>query len=373
MPSLGTNNSRVDLDPVASLVVGRFAAAPCCVVGAAVRTGPGTARHGLGSAAATASPVRGPDTLFDLASLTKPVTALTVARLERAGVLDRDEPLAALLPLARGTASAQLPLDLLLSHRAGLVAHNPFYEGLVRGERPELEHVLRTAADLRHPSFVGAPPAHGFPPVYSDLGYLLVGAALEARTHTALDELMARECLAPLGLRLGSMRSLRALASGVDAEVAPTETVAWRGGLVRGAVHDENAWLVAGDGAAGHAGLFGDAASVVALGLAVLHALGGDDTWLSARELEPLVRARPGGTHAAGFDRRGAESPSSGAHFGPNTFGHLGFTGTSLWIDPDRELVGVLLTNRVCPTREHVAIRQARPAAYDALFRAMVS
>ncbi|MSP26499.1 MAG: class C beta-lactamase-related serine hydrolase [Myxococcales bacterium] len=341
------------------------------MAGAAVLAGQGVTRVGFGAASVASSPVRGLDTIFDLASLTKPVTALTLARLERVGMLSRDEPLGALLPLAVGTPSGSTPIDLLLSHRAGLVAYNPFFEGLIRGERPALDHVLRTAAELRRPECVGSPPIEGFPAVYSDLGYLLVGAAIEARAEVPLDVLMAREVCLPLGLRLGSMRGLRAREPGVDALVAPTETVAWRGGEVRGAVHDENAWLVAGHGSAGHAGLFGDVAAVVRLGVAILEALAGRGDWLSSRELEPLVRPRPLGTHAAGFDRRSGALPASGSRFGAGTFGHLGFTGTSLWIDPDRQLAGVLLTNRVCPSRENWAIRQARPAAYDALFDAM--
>ncbi len=321
-------------------------------------------------------------TVFDLASLTKPVTALTLARLERAGVVGRTESLADVfggaLPGLAQTRSAGVSLELLLAHRAGLVAHNPFYEGLVRGERPALDEVLLAAADMRREGCDGAPPSDGFPAVYSDLGYLLVGAALEARTGEPLDRLMAREVVAALELDsgdvLGSARQLQAGGVTMD-RIAPTEVVTWRGGLVRGVVHDENAWLVAGDGAAGHAGLFGTCGAVLALGRLVLDGLCGRSDWLDVDALAPLVRARPNGSHAAGFDRRSQEpgvTPSSGTHFSCETFGHLGFTGTSLWVDPVHALVGVLLTNRVCPTRDHLAIRRARPVAYDAMFEAMV-
>ena len=149
--------------------------------------------------------------------------------------------------------------------------------------------------------------------------------------------------------------------------------MAWRGGAVRGAVHDENAWALGGDAACGHAGLFGDARSVLDLGLAVLDALAGRlPSFLDPEDLAPLIRDRPGGSLLAGFDRRSGPTPLSGSRFGPRTFGHLGFTGTSLWIDPDAELVGVLLTNRVHPTRATDAIRRARPAVYDALADAML-
>jgi CubicO group peptidase (beta-lactamase class C family) len=231
-----------------------------------------------------------------------------------------------------------------------------------------METALTTAADARREGCDGEPPPEGFPPVYSDLGYLLFGAAIAARCGAELDAILEREVVAPLGLCVGSARQLRARDRGFDDSVAPTEVVAWRGGTVRGDVHDENAWAVAGDGTAGHAGLFGDARSVLEIGLAVLDALAGRrPSFLEADDLAPLVRDRPGGSLLAGFDRRSGAAPTSGSRFGARTFGHLGFTGTSLWIDPDAELVGVLLTNRVHPTRATDAIRRARPAVYDAL------
>ncbi len=360
--------------------------APAAVAGCAQYTGAWRAAFGAAgalwpTAIAPEPPSVSVETVFDLASLTKPVTALTVARLERAFVLRRDEPLGELLgaalPDLRRTASADVTLDLLLAHRAGLVAHNPFYESLLQGRRPTTEEVLLAAASMRREGCEGAPPADGFEPVYSDLGYLLVGAAIEARTGVALDALAAREVGAALELEgadvLGSARQLREQGLAA-ARLAPTEVVPWRGGLVHGTVHDENAWLVAGEGMAGHAGLFGTVGAVVALGRAVLDGLGRRNEWLRPDELAPLVRSRPGGSLAGGFDRRSevpGAVPSSGAHFSAATFGHLGFTGTSIWMDPTHQLVGVLLTNRVCPTREHLAIRAARPVAYDAMFAAM--
>jgi CubicO group peptidase (beta-lactamase class C family) len=369
------------LTRIARLVVEEGAvAAPCAVVGAAIREA-GAWSYGWGATGALwpdtvapGAPEASIDTVFDLASLTKPVTALTLARLEARGVVSRSETLADVWPAMRNTATSSVPLDLLLAHRAGLIAHNPFYEALVRGEQPQPLDVLLAAADMRRPECSGPVPIDGFPAVYSDLGYLLIGAALEVRAGASLDELMACELGSVVSGCIGSMRQLRAREAEVDERIAPTEVVAWRGGLVRGEVHDENAWLIAADRCAGHAGLFGDVTAVVSLGVAVLDALAGRSSWLSPAEVEPLVRARPGGSHAAGFDRRSEEAvviPASGKHFGPDTFGHLGFTGTSIWIDRGRELVGVLLTNRVCPTREHIAIRRVRPLVYDAIFAEM--
>jgi CubicO group peptidase (beta-lactamase class C family) len=297
---------------------------------------------------------------FDLASVTKPMTALAFAR---AGI-DRRTPLGELVEEARGTPSEQVPVELFLAHRAGLDAHRKLYAPLLRGdgEPMDVALALREAAGARRPDAGGDPPAEGFAPLYSDLGYVLAGVAL-ARAVGARDagEAIGRLVLAPLGLetQAGTVRELAS--HGVLGPFAPTETVAWRGGPVDGAVHDENAWALTGKGGSGHAGIFATVDAVLTFGRAVLDGLEG---------LEWLVRPRPGGTLRAGFDGKSAapESSSAGERMGPRAFGHLGFTGTSLWIDPDARVVVALLTNRVCPSRDHLAIRAARPWAHDRLF-----
>jgi len=109
---------------------------------------------------------------------------------------------------------------------------------------------------------------------------------------------------------------------------------------------------------------------VLGFGAAVLTALNGDSAWLSPAALEPLIKRRPGGTLRAGFDGKSEAGSSAGTRCGPETFGHLGFTGTSLWCDPAAGIVSVLLTNRVHPTRENPRIRVARPLVHDAWFEA---
>ena len=309
-----------------------------------------------------------PETLFDLASVTKPIVATAFARLAARGAMDPGSELGAHLPEARGTPSERVPLELLLCHRAGLDAHRALFEPLFSGAPFERSRALRTACSARRPECSGAPSEAGFPPVYSDLGYLLLGESMSRSSGLALDELVLREVGEPLALAIGSARQWLAREVGFMARVAPTEIVVARGGPLRGVVHDENAWAIAGHGIAGHAGLFGSAEGVVRFGCAVLGALGGTEGWLSAAELAPLVRARPGGTLRAGFDGVSASGSSAGTRQGPRAFGHLGFTGTSLWCDPDADLVSVILTNRVHPSRDHLAIRAARPPLQDALF-----
>jgi CubicO group peptidase (beta-lactamase class C family) len=325
------------------------------------------------------------ETLFDLASLTKPMAAVAFAC---AGI-DRSLPLAALLPEARGTASERVPLELLLAHRAGLDGHRPLYAPLLRHRPVDVPSSLREAANARLPGALGDPPPAGFAPLYSDLGYILAGEAL-ARTTSARDagEAIGRLVLEPLHIaqRAGTIRDLAT--KGIRGPFAPTETVEWRGGPIVGAVHDENAWALTGEGGSGHAGIFGAVDSLLTFGAAVLDAIDASETasetatpaeredrrapFGASVDLEWLVRERPGGTLRAGFDGRSAHGSSAGERMGGRTFGHLGFTGTSLWLDPDSKVVVVLLTNRVCKGRDPIAIRESRPKAHDALFESAI-
>jgi CubicO group peptidase (beta-lactamase class C family) len=320
------------------------------------------------------------DTFFDLASLTKSMTAVSIARSS----LDRRARLDSILPELADTASASAPIELLLAHRAGLEAHVQLW----LRENMQPAQMLREAANSRRSDAAGSIPIEGFPPVYSDLGYMLAGAAL-ARHEKTIDAGAAIERLvvAPLKLekKLGTARSLENNSVDLIANAAPTEDAPWRGArlvgnhearapegrtVVRGLVHDENAWALTGKGGSGHAGMFGTIDAVLKFGLAILVDLDRTEPVPPDENLDWLVRERPGGTLRAGFDGKSKSGSSAGNVAGPRTFGHLGFTGTSLWIDPDAGAVVALLTNRVHPTRENTAIRDARPIAHDALFSA---
>ena len=349
---------------IAELVI-QERAAPAAAVAAAAR-GPSGFRWE--SAAAGALVAGGVAPLFDLASVTKPFVAVTAARLVRAGVLSFASPLGELLPELADTPSGPVPLLYFLAHRAGLDAHRTLFAPLVARRPFELAKALREAANARRPNASGPLPADGFPALYSDLGYVLAGAALERVSGVALDALVEREVAAPLSLDARSARLWLARDPTFPTRVLPTETVAFRGGVVRGVVHDENAWAVAGHGLAGQAGLFGGAEAVVRFGAAVLDAAAGRAAhFLSSQEIEPLIAKRPGGSLRAGFDGKSGPASAAGSLSGPATFGHLGFTGTSLWCDPAADRVTVLLSNRVCPTRESLGIRGVRPRVHDAL------
>jgi len=312
----------------------------------------------------------GIDTWFDLASVSKSVVACAAARLADRGRLSLSQPLGDVLPAARGTRTERMPIELLLAHRAGLEGHRALFAPVFAGRPICTMAALRDAADARRADCPAAPPPEGFPPVYSDLGYALVGAALEQVASQPLDLVIQREVSEPLGLRFGSARLLRRLRPQFDDEVAPTETLRARGGALRGVVHDENAWALTGHGCSGHAGLFGTIDDVLRFGQALLVAHAGQSAWLRPDALWTLIRPRPGGSLRAGFDGKSEAGSSAGASASPETFGHLGFTGTSLWCDPTAGTAVALLTNRVCPTRDNPRLRSVRPRMHDALFEA---
>lgn len=313
-----------------------------------------------------------PSTPFDLASLTKPLTALVAARLLDRGVWAKETTLEACVPYLSGTFAGKATLEALMSHRSGLVPHLPLFEPLTRGLEVNVTDALLACANGRGDQALLSP----VPPVYSDLGYILLGVALErlwrplSRPFAQFDALVARQ-LSSLGLSgfMSARQWQDTLGSGVFEEsVAVTEDVPYRGGRVRGAVHDDNAWALAGSASCGHAGLFANVEAVLRLGTWVLDERAGRQGALSTNARELLFRPRPGGGHLAGFDTK-SQGPETacGTRCGTGTFGHLGFTGTSLWCDPTTETVLVLLCHRVNPTRENTRIRACRPRVNDAL------
>lgn len=289
---------------------------------------------------------------YDLASLTKPLTAVAIARAAARRGVTLDAPVTEVLPQLGADFSTVTP-RLLLSHRAGLAAWAPLYTQLHAASLGAL-----IAAQGCAPSAASR---------YSDLGYLLAGLWADRVFQRDAAERIADEVTGPLGLAELAMRPLD---HGVSlGAIAPTERCEWRGRVVRGEVHDENAAALGG--VAAHAGLFGTARAYARLGAALCEAWHRRSHWLDGAILHEMLVAQAGGTHRVGFDTPNAEGASCGRAFGPASFGHLGFTGTSLWVDPTRRLVVVLVTNRVHPSRENTAIRAFRPALHDAVVAAL--
>jgi CubicO group peptidase (beta-lactamase class C family) len=211
---------------------------------------------------------------------------------------------------------------------------------------------------------------------YSDIGMMLMGDVVEQLTGSRLDEVFEREVAAPLRLRDTFFRHLDApLAKAIrpTEAFAATEVCAWRNTVVRGWVHDENAYLLLG--VAGHAGLFATADEVLRLGATLVACYHGRTDFLHAATVRQFVRRQDG---VAGSDRAlgwGTASPgaSCGSGFSPQAFGHTGFTGTSVWIDPEVERVVVLLANRVHPSRDNAVFGQFRPGFHDLVVEALTT
>ncbi len=302
-----------------------------------------------------------PDTLYDIASLTKPFVALAAVRLWMRGVIDPTDPVRRWLPEWNAPGASGARLEHLLAHEAGLPAWRPFFEDVPAAERETAagqERIRRAAlgADLE--------TLPGERMVYSDLGFMLLGWVLERASGIPLDVLIHREVLEPLDLSGTTFRPLKRPGSAGHA-IAPTEFCPWRRRLLQGEVHDENAWTMGG--VAPHAGLFSTARDMAALTASLLQACNGARAWVEPARFLASVTRRPLG-RTLGWDTPEPEGSSAGASISRAAFGHLGFTGCSIWLDPARGVGSVLLSNRVHPTRANNAIRAFRPLFHEACF-----
>lgn len=303
-----------------------------------------------------------PQTCFDLASLTK-VLATTPAliKLVQAGALSLDQPLASILPPFDQPSKAAITLEQLLRHRSGLPAYRPYFQGL-KGDNPAAR---KKDLNRRLTTEPLAGPV-GRQTVYSDIGFMILRWVVETRTGLRLDRYVDEAVFEPLGIR-------RLFYVDVEAHVplenpAATEKCPWRHTVIRGVVHDENAYAVGG--VEGHAGLFGDAAGVHRLLAALLAAYKKEQADVfNPQTVGRFLRVPPGAGRALGFDTPSTEASSSGRFFSSRTVGHLGFTGTSVWMDLARGVIVVLLTNRIHFGRDNDAIRHFRPVLHDSIMQ----
>jgi CubicO group peptidase (beta-lactamase class C family) len=306
-------------------------------------------------------------TIFDLASLTKSLaTTLAVLVMVSRRDLDLDAPLADLLaPRSVPGDKAALTLRQLLSHSAGFPAWKPYYlelEKLPQADRKGGLHELLLDEPLEY--------VPGEASLYSDLGFLVIQWIMEERTGVDLHRFTRENIYKPLDCPTLSYRPLQQTTLQDPRDFAATEQCPWRGRVLCGEVHDENAYVMGG--VAGQAGLFGAAADVDRLLHAILRTragIGAGLPWAPERLEEFLRRAYPGPTRtwALGFDTPAAVGSSAGRLFSPETVGHLGFTGTSFWLDLRRQLAVILLTNRVHPTRTNEKIKAFRPVIHNAV------
>ena len=317
------------------------------------------------SYAADADPVTN-ETIYDLASLTKViVTTPLVMWLYETGRLDLDAPVRTCLPEFAGGAKDRVTIADLLAHCGGLLWWTDLYRQAQ--DQPDAEVARFYLKRICELPLDYEPRART---VYSDLGFILLGAVLERLTSTSLDRLAADEIFSPLGMHDIQFNPPTALRD----RIAPTEDDPDRGGVLRGQVHDENAYRLGG--VAPHAGLFATARSLVpfaqmwlAGGTAGGRRVFDSDT---VRRFSRRAHLVTDSSRAPGWDTP-APGSSCGRRCSPASFGHTGFTGTSLWIDPAQDLFVVLLTNRVHPTRDNARLAELRPSFHDLLIDALTS
>ncbi len=307
------------------------------------------------------------ETVYDLASLTKPLgTALAVMRLRDMGMMRLKGRLSDYLPGFRAAGSGEAGVLRLLTHSAGFPAHRPYYELLEKMEMPLRREALTRLIMEEPPEYLP-----GTDVIYSDLGFMVLAMAVEAVAGIPLDRFLTEEVHGPLGA--GGLH-FPGTGGGLPGRVyAPTERCQRRKLLIKGAVHDDNAYALGG--VCGHAGLFGTASEVHRLlgALWTSYAGGGGAGVFSEESVRRFLAPEEKTGRTPGFDIPSGPVSSSGTRFSRNTVGHLGFTGTSFWMDLDRGITVVLLTNRVHPVRANMGIKSFRPLIHDTVMEAVES
>ncbi|MEW6664259.1 MAG: serine hydrolase [Thermodesulfobacteriota bacterium] len=335
--------------------------------------------HAVGMAAVIPNPIpMRTDTIFDLASLTKVcATTLAMMKLVDDGSIGLDQTLSDLIPSSNLGDKGSLTCRMLLSHTAGLSEWRPFYLRLT-GYPLEQRMVKLREWIVQEPFAYG--PGKGS--LYSDLGFMLLQWVIEEKTHTTLKHFVEKTFYEPLGLTRTLFVSTVDVesSSGSPAplkrgnlcvqEFAATEDCPWRKRILQGEVHDENAFALGG--CASHAGLFSTAEEtfVVAELLRSLYRGERDDFLMpeTVRAFWKRQEVVPGSDWALGWDTRSAEGSSAGRYFSRHSVGHTGFTGTSIWIDLEKDVTAILLTNRVHPSRENPEKMKAfRPRIHDTI------
>jgi CubicO group peptidase (beta-lactamase class C family) len=297
------------------------------------------------------------DTTFDLASVSKVIATATMAMiLYERGLLDLETPVVAIVPEFAGSDSRRKDVTarMLLAHSSGLPAYDKLYQRASnKDELLSLAFTTKLTAD---------PGARA---EYSDIGFIILAALLERIADESLDRFCQREIFGALGMA----HTMFNPPAGLRAAIPPTvDDRAFRHRVIQGEVQDENASVLGG--VAGHAGVFSSATDMAVFATTMLQ---GGVPLVRPETLEIFARREtspPATSRALGWDTPSSNS-QSGKYFSPRSYGHLGYTGTSLWIDPDRQLAVILLTNRTWPDCGNQAIKKIRPAFHDAVIEAL--
>ncbi len=318
------------------------------------------------------SPAVTRETVFDLASLTKPlVTTLCIMALMERGVISLEDRLQEFFPDAPED-KAGITIRQLLSHASGLPAHRPFYERLLRQSVYDPKDALTSMVLEEELESV---PGEGT--LYSDLGFMLLGRIIEILCASSLDRAWQHLVQGPFQVEELFFNPFNSKGRNGCQHLAPTEVCRIRGRVIQGEVNDLNAWAVGG--VCGHAGLFGTIRGVADLLEKLLriyhgHATGSPVSRSTLRVFWTRVNQPAGSTWALGFDTPSPVDSTAGTRFSPRSVGHLGFTGTSFWMDLEEELMVILLSNRTFPytdERGRVLMKEFRQRCHDLIWEVL--
>ena len=320
-------------------------------------------------------------TIFDLASLTKPLaTTVVLMLLVSEKKICLDDRVTRFFPAFGVFGKHEITLRHLLNHSSGLPHWRPYYEDVLKRDKAgEINFVASQAAkqyvftQIHREKPVS--PA-GLQGLYSDLGFMVLGEIVEAISDSTLDRFCQDRIFEPLGLEstffVDLMRSRSQRLQAIEEMIAPTEDCPWRKKILRGEVHDDNAYAIGG--VAGHAGLFSSVRDIHQLLACLNRCIRGSDSFLPQELIEEFLsrdEAVKNSTYALGWDTPSENGSSSGKYFSPHSVGHLGFTGTSIWWDLEKNSHVVLLSNRVHPTRKNEKIREFRPYIHDLIMKTL--
>jgi len=321
------------------------------------------------------------DTIFDLASLTKPIaTTVGIMLLIKEKKLRLDDQVTRVIPMYGVFGKSLTTFRHLLNHTSGLPGWKPFFEEIIKGEKSgRINFVTSRAAknyvfEQIHRETPVTPP--GTQSVYSDLGFIVLGEAIEILTGNTLDRFCHDRIFRPLGLRstgfvdLSQLRTRRL--QPVEDMIAPTENCPWRKRVLCGEVHDDNAYAMGG--VAGHAGVFSSVRDVHVFLTQMNKCLQGEDGFVPQSLIQEFFRrdaASSQSSFALGWDTPSAENSATGTLFSAHSVGHLGFTGCSIWWDLEKNCYIVLLTNRVHPSRKNEKIKDFRPRIHDQIMKVL--
>jgi CubicO group peptidase (beta-lactamase class C family) len=308
------------------------------------------------------------DAVFDLASLTKPLaTAVALMLLVQEAKVNLDQTLGSSIPDFIGTDKQSITIRHLLSHTSGVPDYRPYYKQLTELSPSERKSSLRSL--LLSEELIHEP---GAACLYSDVGFMILEWIVEVTAQKRLDRFVQEFVYSPLGLNHLFFIPLNDGGGREDQLYVATADCPWRRRILDGEVHDENAYVLGG--VAGHAGLFGTAQDVHRLLNELLNVyVGRPNAGLFDGGVVRTYFERQSdlGSWALGFDTPTRPDSSSGQYFSDQSVGHLGFTGTSFWVDLAQDVIVILLTNRIHPSPKNEQIKAFRPLLHDAVMEAL--